>query len=88
MLRDPIIQNLFPEIFEFEEAVDVIGCLKEWPKTRLCDDKAIVRKTKIDIKILLKQLEIMLEARKRLEYNVNIELFYMELFIKCKKAFI
>ena len=47
-----------------------------------------IDKTKIDIKILLKQLEIMLEARKRLEYNVNIELFYMDLFIKCKKAFI
>ena len=30
MLRDPIIQNLFPEIFDFDEAVDVIGCLKEY----------------------------------------------------------
>ena len=60
MLRDPIIQNLYPEIFEFEEAVDVIGCLKEWPKSRLCDDKAIARKTKIDIKTvkdILKLLE-------------------------------
>ena len=60
MLRDPIIQNLFPEIFEFDEAVDVIGCLKEWPKSRLCDDKAIARKTKIDIKTvkdILKLLE-------------------------------
>ncbi len=44
-----------------------------------------VDKSKIDSKILLKQMEIMLEARKRLEYNVNLELFYMDLFIKCKK---
>jgi len=44
-----------------------------------------VDKSKIDSKILLKQMEIMLEARKRLEYNVNLELFYMGLFIKCKK---
>ena len=47
-----------------------------------------IDKTKIDIKVLLKQLEIMLEARKRLEYNLNLELFYMDLFIKCKKALI
>ena len=44
-----------------------------------------IDKTKIDIKILLKQLEIMLEARKRLEYNVNIELFYMDLFISVRR---
>lgn len=44
-----------------------------------------VDKSKIDSKILLKQMEIMLEARKRLEYNVYLELFYMGLFIKCKK---
>ena len=63
MLRDPIVQNLFPEIFDFEEAVDVIGCLKEWPKSRLCDDKAIARKTKIDIKTVKDVLKL-LETKK------------------------
>lgn len=59
MLRDPIIQNLFPEIFEFEEAVDIIGCLKEWPKSRLCADKDIARKTKIDIKTVKDVLKLL-----------------------------
>lgn len=45
-----------------------------------------VDKSKIEHSALLKQLEIMLESRKRLEYNVNLELFYMDLFIKCKKV--
>ena len=70
MLRDPIIQNLFPEIFEFEEAVDVIGCLKDWPKSRLCDDKAIARKTKIDIKTV-KDILKLLETN-NFVYNVKV----------------
>ena len=81
MLRDPIIQNLFPEIFEFEEAVDVIGCLKEWPKSRLCDDKAIARKTKIDIKTV-KDILKLLETN-NFVYNVKVN----EICIKLIKHF-
>lgn len=81
MLRDPIIQNLFPEIFEFEEAVDVIGCLKEWPKSRLCDDKAIARKTKIDIKTV-KDILKLLETN-NFVYNIRVN----EICIKIIKHF-
>ena len=81
MLRDPIIQNLYPEIFEFEEAVDVIGCLKEWPKSRLCDDKAIARKTKIDIKTV-KDILKLLETN-NFVYNVKVN----EVCIKIIKHF-
>lgn len=81
MLRDPIIQNLFPEIFEFEEAVDVIGCLKEWPKTRLCDDKAIARKTKIDVKTV-KDILKLLETN-NFVYNVKVN----EICVKLIKHF-
>lgn len=81
MLRDPIIQNLYPEIFEFEEAVDVIGCLKEWPKSRLCDDNAIARKTKIDIKTV-KDILKLLETN-NFVYNVKIN----EICIKIIKHF-
>ena len=81
MLRDPIIQNLFPEIFEFEEAVDVIGCLKEWPKSRLCDDKAIARKTKIDIKTV-KDILKLLETN-NFVYNLKVN----EVCIKVIKHF-
>ena len=81
MLRDPIIQNLFPEIFDFEEAVDVIGCLKEWPKTRLCDDKAIARKTKIDVKTVKDVLKL-LETH-NFVYNVKVN----EIGIKLIKHF-
>ena len=70
MLRDPIIQNLFPEIFEFDEAIEVIGCLKDWPKSRLCDDKAIARKTKIDIKTV-KDILKLLETN-NFVYNVKV----------------
>lgn len=81
MLRDPIIQNLFPEIFEFDEAVDVIGCLKEWPKSRLCDDKAIARKTKIDIKTV-KDILKLLETN-NFVYNLKVN----EVCIKVIKHF-
>lgn len=81
MLRDPIIQNLYPEIFEFEEAVDVIGCLKEWPKSRLCDDKAIARKTKIDIKTV-KDILKLLETN-NFVYNIKVN----EICIKIIKHF-
>lgn len=81
MLRDPIIQNLFPEIFEFEEAVDVIECLKEWPKSRLCDDKAIARKTKIDVKTV-KDILKLLETN-NFVYNVKVN----EICIKLIKHF-
>ena len=81
MLRDPIIQNLYPEIFEFEEAVDVIGCLKEWPKSRLCDDKAIARKTKIDIKTV-KDILKLLETN-NFVYNIRVN----EICIKIIKHF-
>lgn len=81
MLRDPIIQNLFPEIFEFEEAIDVIGCLKDWPKTRLCDDKAIARKTKIDVKTV-KDILKLLETN-NFVYNVRVN----EICIKLIKHF-
>ena len=81
MLRDPIIQNLFPEIFEFEEAVDVIGCLKEWPKSRLCDDKAIARKTKIDIKTVKDILKLL--ETKNFVYNIKVN----EICIKIIKHF-
>ena len=81
MLRDPIIQNLFPEIFDFDEAVDVIGCLKEWPKSRLCDDKAIARKTKVDIKTV-KDILKLLETN-NFVYNVKVN----EICIKLIKHF-
>ena len=81
MLRDPIVQNLFPEIFDFEEAVDVIGCLKEWPKSRLCDDKAIARKTKIDIKTVKDVLKLL--ENKNFVYNVKVN----EVCIKLIKHF-
>ena len=81
MLRDPIIQNLFPEIFEFEEAVDVIGCLKEWPKSRLCDDKAIARKTKIDIKTVKDVLKLL--ETNNFVYNLKVN----EVCIKVIKHF-
>ena len=81
MLRDPIIQNLFPEIFEFDEAVGVIGCLKEWPKSRLCDDKAIARKTKIDIKTV-KDILKLLETN-NFVYNLKVN----EVCIKVIKHF-
>ena len=81
MLRDPIVQNLFPEIFDFEEAVDVIGCLKEWPKSRLCDDKAIARKTKIDIKTV-KDILKLLETN-NFVYNLKVN----EVCIKVIKHF-
>lgn len=81
MLRDPIIQNLFPEIFDFEEAVEVIGCLKEWPKKRLCDDKAIARKTKIDIKTVKDVLKLL--ETNNLVYNVKVN----EICIKLIKHF-
>ena len=81
MLRDPIIQNLFPEIFEFDEAVDVIGCLEEWPKSRLCDDKAIARKTKIDIKTV-KDILKLLETN-NFVYNLKVN----EVCIKVIKHF-
>ena len=81
MLRDPIIQNLFPEIFEFEEAIDVIGCLKEWPKSRLCDDKAIARKTKIDIKTVKDILKLL--ENNNFVYNVKVN----EICIKLIKHF-
>ena len=70
MLRDPIIQNLFPEIFDFDEAVEVIGCLKDWPKTRLCDDKAIARKTKIDVKTVNDILKLL--ETNNFVYNVKV----------------
>lgn len=44
-----------------------------------------IDKNKIDNNILYKQVELLLEYRKRLEYNVNLELMYMDLFIKCNK---
>ena len=81
MLRDPIIQNLFPEIFEFDEAVDVIGCLKEWPKSRLCDDKAIARKTKIDIKTVKDVLKLL--ETNNFVYNLKVN----EVCIKVIKHF-
>ena len=81
MLRDPIIQNLFPEIFEFDEAIEVIGCLKDWPKSRLCDDKAIARKTKIDIKTV-KDILKLLETN-NFVYNVKVN----EICIKLIKHF-
>lgn len=81
MLRDPIIQNLFPEIFEFDEAVDVIGCLKDWPKSRLCDDKAIARKTKIDIKTVTNILKLL--ETNNFVYNVKVN----EVCIKLIKHF-
>lgn len=81
MLRDPIIQNLFPEIFEFDEAVDVIGCLKDWPKSRLCDDKAIARKTKVDIKTV-KDILKLLETN-NFVYSVKVN----EICIKLIKHF-
>ena len=85
MLRDPIIQNLYPEIFEFEEAVDVIGCLKEWPKSRLCDDKAIARKTKIDIKTvkdILKLLETNNFVHEEIAKKVKLDLEIVDQFIE------
>lgn len=81
MLRDPIIQNLFPEIFDFEEAVDIIGVLKEWPKSRLCDDKAIARKTKIDIKTVTNILKLL--ETNNFVYNVKVN----EVCIKLIKHF-
>ena len=81
MLRDPIIQNSFPEIFEFEEAVDVIQCLKEWPKSRLCDDKAIARKTKIDIKTVKDVLKLL--ETNNFVYNLRVN----EVCIKVIKHF-
>lgn len=81
MLRDPIIQNLFPEIFDFEEAVDLIGVLKEWPKSRLCDDKAIARKTKIDIKTVTNILKLL--ETNNFVYNVKVN----EVCIKLIKHF-
>ncbi len=70
MLRDPIIQNLYPQIFEFEEAIDVISVLKEWPKSRLCDDKAIARKTKIDIKTVTNILKLL--ETNNFVYNLKV----------------
>ena len=81
MLRDPIIQNLFPEIFDFEEAIDVIGVLKEWPKSRLCDDKAIARKTKIDIKTVTNILKLL--ETNNFVYNLKVN----EVCIKLIKHF-
>ena len=81
MLRDPIIQNLYPQIFEFEEAIDVISVLKEWPKSRLCDDKAIARKTKIDIKTVTNILKLL--ETNNFVYNVKVN----EICIKLIKHF-
>ncbi|WP_407461957.1 transcription factor E [Methanobrevibacter sp.] len=81
MLRDPIIQNLYPQIFEFEEAIDVISVLKEWPKTRLCDDKAIARKTKIDIKTVTNILKLL--ETNNFVYNLKVN----EVCIKLIKHF-
>ena len=81
MLRDPIIQNLYPQIFEFEEAIDVISVLKEWPKSRLCDDKAIARKTKIDIKTVTNILKLL--ETNNFVYNLKVN----EVCIKLIKHF-
>jgi len=81
MLRDPIIQNLYPQIFEFEEAIDVISVLKEWPKSRLCDDKAIARKTKIDIKTVTNILKLL--ETNNFVYNLKVN----EICIKLIKHF-
>ena len=81
MLRDPIIQNLYPQIFEFDEAIDVISVLKEWPKSRLCDDKAIARKTKIDIKTVTNILKLL--ETNNFVYNVKVN----EICIKLIKHF-
>ncbi len=81
MLRDPIIQNLYPQIFEFEEATDVISVLKEWPKSRLCDDKAIARKTKIDIKTVTNILKLL--ETNNFVYNIKVN----EVCIKLIKHF-
>ena len=43
---------------------------------------------KIKFKNGVAKNKMCIEIHIRCEYNVNIELFYMDLFIKCKKAFI
>lgn len=57
MLRDPIIQNLFPEIFEYSEAIDVIKCLKEWPLDKLSTIKEIAKDTNLTEKEVDKALK-------------------------------
>ena len=57
MLRDPIIQNLFPEIFEYSEAIDVIKCLKEWPLDKLSTIKEIAQGTNLTEKEVDKALK-------------------------------
>ncbi len=57
MLRDPIIQNLFPEIFDYNEAVDVIKCLKEWPLDKLSTIKEIAKETNLNEKEVDKALK-------------------------------
>ena len=82
MLRDPIIQNLFPEIFEYEEAVDVIECLKEWPVKKLSTSKEIAKKTKLEekeVKNILKLLET-----NNLVYNVKINEICLKLIISIR----
>lgn len=37
----------------------------------------------MDYKILSKRIDILLETKRKLDYNVNIELLYMDMFIKC-----
>lgn len=44
-----------------------------------------IDKTKIDYKILHKLIDLLLEYQRKLEYNVNIELLYMDMFISCNQ---
>lgn len=44
-----------------------------------------VDKSKVDYKNISKRMDILLECRRKIEYNVNIELLYMDMFIRCNK---
>lgn len=44
-----------------------------------------VDKEKLDSKKITSRIDLLLECRRRLEYNVNIELLYMDMFIRCNK---
>ncbi|ADC46329.1 transcription initiation factor TFIIE alpha subunit Tfe [Methanobrevibacter ruminantium M1] len=85
MLSDPIIQKNFPGTFEFEEAMVIIDCLKEWPKSRLCDDKAIARKAAKTIDIDIKTVRDVLALLEvnNCAYNIKIN----ELCIKLIKHY-